>query len=165
MKASTRRVFLAVSTLACGLWPVFAQAELVKVSSRVYQEETVVAPDGSRGVRHVPASRLYSGSELIYEVSYSNVGPKPTSQVIITNPLPSDLSYRSAPGRPAGTAFDVSVDNGETYGPLTSLSIREAGRAAPRPARESDVTHVRWTINDPVRPGEVGKVRLRAVVR
>ncbi|MGQ0622056.1 MAG: hypothetical protein ACT4QA_19415 [Panacagrimonas sp.] len=164
MNAFTRRLLLPVCTLVLGGWSAFAQAELVKVSGRVYQEETVVAPDGSRGVRHVPASRLFPGSEVIYEVSYSNVGAKTTSQIIITNPLPSDLSYRSAPGRPAGTSFDVSVDNGGTYGALATLVVGEYG-GTKRPARESDITHVRWTINDPVKPGQAGKVTLRAVIR
>lgn len=158
------RVFLVVSVAFCAFWSTSSQAELVKVSSRVFQEETVIAPDGTRAVRHVPAANLHAGSELVYEVTYSNVGNKPTAQVIITNPLPSDLAYRSVPGRSTGAAFDVSVDNGETYGPLASLTVQEPG-GAKRPARESDITHVRWTINEPVAPGQEGKVSLRAVVR
>lgn len=158
------RTSLAVSALAFGLCSASVQAELVKVSGHVYQEEAVLQPDGTRGVRYVPPSKLYPGSEVIYEVTYSNVGAKPTQQVIITNPLPTDLAYRSEPGRPAGTAFDVSVDDGHTYGPLASLFFKDAAGST-RPARESDITHVRWTINDPVKPGEAGKVSLRAVIR
>lgn len=157
------RVVWAVSAVAF-CWSCAAWAELVKVSGRVFQEQTVVAPDGSHAVRHLPAANLQSGSELVYEVTYSNVGSKPTAQVIITNPLPSDLAYRSVPGRAEDAVFDVSVDGGETYGPLAAMTVGQSDGLR-RPAQESDITHVRWTINEPVKPGQQGKVSLRAVVR
>lgn len=164
MNATTRTRFLpAMALVLSGVVPVHAQGNPVKVSGSVFQEEIVTAPDGKRAVRHVPASRLYPGNEVIYEVTYANVGKKPTEQVVITNPLPADLGYRPSPARDEGTVFEVSVDGGATYGDLALLKVREG--SGQRAAHASDITHVRWTINEPVQPGQAGKVALRAVIR
>lgn len=157
------RLSAAIAFLGLCVAPLQAQSDPVKVSGRVFQEEVVTAPDGRRAVRHVPAARLYPGNEVIYEVTYANVGKKPTEQVVITNPLPADLGYRPSPARDEGTVFEVSVDHGVTYGDLALLKVREGSGL--RAARASDITHVRWTINEPVQPGQAGKVALRAVIR
>lgn len=150
-------------TLALAASAGMASPDFIKLRTQVFQEQVVVAADGTRRTQRVPASRVEPGSEVVYEVGYSNTGPKPM-QVIITNPLPEDLVYQSYAARSVGAQLEVSVDGGRSFGPLARQRVPMAG-AAPRPATERDITHVRWTTARPVKPGEAGYVSLRAKLK
>lgn len=150
---------------ACAFWsaPGLASSEFIKLRTQVFQEREVVAADGLRRVQRVPAENMSSGSEVIYEVGYSNTGPRP-AQVVITNPLPAELVYQSYTARAVGAQLEVSVDRGVSFGVLGKLQVAgEDGR--PRAAQATDITHVRWKTARPVKPGEAGYVSLRAILR
>ena len=118
---------------------------------------------GRASVQRVPAAQLGPGSEVVYEVGYSNTGSKPM-QVIITNPLPEDLIYQSYAARSVGAQLEVSVDQGRSFGLLEKLTVPSVDGTT-RPASERDITHVRWKTQRPVNPGEAGYVSLKAKVR
>jgi uncharacterized repeat protein (TIGR01451 family) len=163
MFCSIRELSLGV---ALGLWAAVAVSsaeEPIRLSSAVYQEQSFLAPDGSRKVRQVPASLLTAGSEVVYVVTYANVGTKPAN-IVITNPWPSDLAYRSATADLGNTLTEVSVDGGKSWGSLGQLMVATAN-GGQRRAHAGDVTAVRWKLAQTVRPGEQGKVSLRAIVR
>lgn len=140
-----------------------ASPDLIKLRTQVFQEQVVVAADGTRHTQRVPASRVAPGSEVVYEVGYSNTGTQPM-QVIITNPLPQDLVYQSFAARRVGAQLEVSIDGGNRFGPLAKQRVPVAGGAT-RPANERDITHVRWTTARPIKPGEAGYVSLRAKIK
>lgn len=141
-----------------------ASPELIKLRTTVFQEQTVVGADGTSRTQRVPASRVEPGSEVIYEVGYSNTGSEPV-QVIITNPLPEDLVFQSYAARKVGAQLEVSVDGGHTFGPLDQQRVKVSAGGAARAAIARDITHVRWTTARPVKPGEAGYVSLRARVK
>lgn len=151
---------LAVATALSAASP----PELIKLSSRVLQEQSVIGADGRAQLLRVPAQRILPGSELIYEVSYANVGNRSAAELFITNPLPSELSYRTSLPSGASTRFEVSVDRGRSFGDLAVLRVFGADGKL-RPAQASDITHVRWHVKRPVKPGDAGKVALKAVLR
>ena len=165
MKHSRAARRAGVAALLAGFaWASGATAaEPIKLTSGVYQEQEVVDGSGARKVRQVPATMIQPGSELVYVVNYANVSAKPAN-LVITNPMPAELDYRSASGAVDGTQSDVSVDGGITYGPLSTLKVKNADGTI-RSAAASDITHVRWTVPRAVRPGEQGRVSLRAVVK
>lgn len=151
--------------VACAFWgpPGVASSEFIKLSTQVFQEREVVAANGLRQVQRIPARDMSSGSEVIYEVGYSNTGTEP-AQVVITNPLPADLVYQSYAARAVGAQMEVSVDRAVSFGALGQLRVAGAdGR--PRAAQATDITHVRWKTARPVKPGEAGYVSLRAILR
>lgn len=156
------RILLACAT-AFAVPASLASPDLIKLRTQVFQEQVVVGADGTRRTQRVPASRVEPGSEVVYEVGYSNTGPKPM-QVIITNPLPQDLVYQSYAARSVGAQLEVSVDGGRSFGTLASLRVNDAS-GKPSAASASDITHVRWTTARPVKPGEAGYVSLRAKVK
>jgi uncharacterized repeat protein (TIGR01451 family) len=150
---------------ALALWAAqgLASPDLIKVNTQVYQEQWVVDADGKRRVQRVPAANVRPGSEVIYEVGYSNTGPQPM-QVIITNPLPADLVYQSYAARSVGAQLEVSVDGGIRFAPLAAQRVNLVDGQT-RPATAADITHVRWKTARPIRPGEGGHVSLRAKVK
>ena len=153
---------LAIAALLLSA-PVLASPEAIKLRTQVFQEQEVVGADGVRRVQRVPAANLKSGSEVIYEVGYSNDGPKPF-QVVITNPLPADLIYQSHAARAVGAQLEFSIDGGRTFAALGNQYARGADGKL-RAAQYGDITHVRWKTARAIKPGEAGYVSLRARLR
>lgn len=156
---------LALFMSALVLWtPLgFSSPDFIKLRTRVFQERWGVDTNGKRIVERVPAASVRPGSEVIYEVGYSNTGPQPM-QVVITNPLPADLVYQSYAARSVGAKLEVSVDRGRSFGPLEKLRVVGTDGNS-RPATADDITHVRWKTARPINPGEAGYVSLRAMVK
>lgn len=144
---------VVAALLACAL-PLQASPGFIKLSTQVFQEQRVVGADGKSHLRRVPAANFHPGSEVIYEVGYSNTGTKP-AQVIITNPLPADLIYQSYAARAVGASLEVSLDQGQSFAPLKQVGAD----------RYDNITHVRWKTVRAIQPGEAGAVSLRAKLK
>ncbi|RZM23816.1 MAG: DUF11 domain-containing protein, partial [Sphingomonas sp.] len=92
-----------------------AAAGPLQVTSSIMVEARSAAPDGTTRVTLVKPSRVTPGDKVIFVLAYRNSGAQPLANVVLDNPLPRQIAYRSAnPGSPAP---DVSVD-GKTYGSL-----------------------------------------------
>lgn len=132
-----------------------AAAAPLTLETRILAERRVAAPDGTTRVALAPATRAGPGDPVVVEVRYRNTGRQPLGGVVIANPVPPGLAYRSPR---TGPAPELSVD-GRSFGPLATLRV--GGRAATL----SDVTHVRWRLSDPVTAGGGGEFAFQAVVR
>ena len=150
---------LGAAVLLCA--SVVQAAGQLEIDNDVFQEVEVQAPDGRIERRQVPVSRVIPGNEVIYVISYRNVGDAPVENVAITNPVPAELTYVDVDGPVAVTA--VSVDQGVEYGALADLTV-PGPDGEPRPATAADVTHLRWLL--PQLPaGAEGAVSFRARVK
>jgi hypothetical protein len=58
----------------------------------------------------------------------------------------------------------VSIDGGKSWGFLSQLKVPMASGAF-RTALPSDVTHIKWNLNQTLAAGSVGKLVFRGVVR
>ena len=135
---------------------------LLEVKNEVLTEIRQPAKPGEQPkVELVPAVTILPGTELVYRVSYRNVGAKAADNVVLNSPVPKDLSYRQAFALNA--APTVSTD-GKTFGELAKLTVAGAD-GNPRPAQNDDVVAVRWVLSGSVKPGEAGSVSFRAVVK
>jgi uncharacterized repeat protein (TIGR01451 family) len=152
---------LGVLVGACLAGHAFAQAASpVHLTNAVYQEIDVKAKDGKVTRKLVPAARVVPGSEVVYEIAYSNDGTQNATGVTINNPVPKGLELV---GEGVTPATSVSVDGGVTYGKLADLFVLDA-KGEPRPARTADVTNLRWDLAQ-LAPGAKGKVTFRARVK
>lgn len=151
---------------ACGLLlaalcqPGFAAASGVQLAARIFQERPALA---SGHLERVPAAFITPGSDVIYEVSYTYAGPG-EADVIITNPWPNGLLYRSYASRQEDATLQVSVDGGNSFNTLDRLRVPMVNGGL-RAAEAADITHVQWTLSRPLKPGEAGNVSLKATVR
>ena len=128
----------------------------LEVTSRVFLQQQVAAPDGTMRVQLVPAARVTPGDRLTVVVSYRNAGRQPIADLAIVDPVPAGLAYRG--GEPGAPVPDVSVD-GSRFGPLGGLAV------AGRPAGPADVTHVRWRVAGALAPGAGGRFAFQAVLK
>lgn len=150
-----------MSVLLAGLLAaVPAVAGPVEIKSTVLAEKRAAAADGTTRVSLVPAARVTPGDRVVFQLEYRNTGQQSASGLVIANPVPAAMQYVSpAEGSPAP---ELSVD-GTTFGPLSSLKVREAG--AVRSAVAADVRVVRWRLAQPVAPGAKGQVAFRAILK
>lgn len=161
-----RKRFLLGFVLSMAL-PVAATAMAagtLELRMEALQEIQAVGKDGKKQKKTVPAARVVPGSEVIYVITYRNVGDQPADKAVITNPVPKEMAYKGGSGSGKGAVMEVSVDGGTNYGPLPSLRVKGADGAM-RPAQAPDVTHVRWTLAKAVAPGQQGSVSYRAILK
>jgi uncharacterized repeat protein (TIGR01451 family) len=105
----------------------------------VFQEVDVKAADGTMHKERVPAATVVPGTEVIYVITYHNVGKQPAADVVITNPIPAELAYRPEPGPGPSAAPEVSVDAGKSWGALAiALGDGRRRQAAPGPGQRCD---------------------------
>ncbi|MEG3084148.1 hypothetical protein U1707_10890 [Sphingomonas sp. PB2P12] len=140
---------------------VSAAAGPLQVTSSIMVESRSAAADGTTRITLVKPSKVTPGDKVIFVLSYRNTGKQPLANVVLANPLPTAISYRSAnPGSPAP---DVSVD-GTNFGALDTLRVRSRDGST-RPASPNDVTSVRWRIASPLAAGSQGQFAFQAVLK
>lgn len=133
-------------------------ASQVTLKGDVRLEKTVTENGTTRVVVSEPKV-VVPGDRLMFSTEYRNEGTQVVTNFVVTNPLPAAVSFADD----SGTAAQVSVDGGTTWGALGTLQVAD-GKGGMRPAVAGDVTHVRWTIAT-IAPGASGTVRYHAIVR
>lgn len=132
----------------------------LNVRTVVQKEEVTLDDDGNRRTRLVDAAKVVPGDEVVYTVSFSNISDEPADNVVITNPLPAELSYVEGSAFGPGAAVQFSVDSGVTFASAADLEVSENGVS--RPATPDDFTHIRWVIENEIAPGAQGIAQFRA---
>ena len=158
MKMITRALALV---LAVGMSANAWSAGEIELRNIVEKIEVFVNEDGEEERRLVPATSVVPGDELRYTIFFSNVSADVTvdaGSVVITNPIPESTAYVGGSAFGAGTSIEFSVD-GENWGDPDSLVIVED--AGERLAEPEDYTHVRWTLEPALEPGDEGSVFFR----
>ena len=134
----------------------------VDLKNEAFLEKEEAKKDGTKIKKMVPATTVLPGEEVIFVITYKNVGKEAATDVVVTNPIPKNMTYKTAEAE-VNAAPEVSVDGGKAYGELAKLKVKDKLRKF-RPALPADVTHVRWKVAGAVAPSSEGKVRLRAVL-
>lgn len=140
-----------------------AQADL-QLRADAFREVEVVTKTGKKEKQLQAISSAVPGQEVVYVITYRNTGAKPAERVVVSNPVPAGLVYQPGSAQGVGTKAEVSVDGGKQFAALEQLSVKNADGTS-RAARAEDVTHVRWTVLQDVRPAGEGKVTYRAVLK
>ncbi len=148
---------LSVLALSTG---VAAQEGHLNVRTVVQKEEVTIDAEGKRRTRLVDANKVVPGDEVVYTVSFANISDAPADNVVITNPLPAELSYVDGSAFGPGAEVQFSVDGGASFAAADELSVMDNG--SERPATADDFTHIRWVIRNEIAPGAQGIAQFRA---
>ncbi len=124
-------------------------------------EVVATQADGTQAVERVPAEKVVPGDEVIYTMIYHNAGTELAENVFITNPIPEHMLLLRAEQTESDLEITYSVDGGRNFNSLSNLQVTEQ-TGWQRHARASDCTHIRWTFNRPLEPGEKGNVSYKA---
>ena len=140
--------------------PAVAAANDVALSSKVFVERIKIDAAGKRSTVLEPPSMVTPGDRLLFVLSWQNGGARPAADFVVTNPIPSAVSYAGAESDGAV----VSVDGGKNWGALATLKVGQPDGTM-RAAVPADVTHVRWSFTKPIEAGATGKLSFRGIVR
>lgn len=120
--------------------------------------------NGEKKTELVGVETAIPGDEVVYTVTFTNIGDERAENILITNPIPPQLRYVSGTAFGPGTEVEYSVDGGATWGRAAALRVMtDSGNQ--RMAEPDDYTHIRWALNTPLEVGERSFARFRAVVR
>lgn len=150
---------IMVMAATCVANSAFAATPL-KLSSDVYVERLETLSDGSTKAILEKPTTVVPGDNLIFVVKYTNASAEPASNLMVTNPLPKPIQFNGT----ADGNEEVSIDGGKSWGSLNTLLVTEADGSA-RSAQMSDVTHIRWALNQTLAAGSSGKLIFRGIVR
>ena len=150
---------LMISTLGTAAWA--AGNGNITLEALAEIEIEITKDDGTKGVKRVPATKVVPGTEVIYTISYTNVGNKSADNIVITDPIPEHMLYTRGSARGTDTVITYSVDDGKTFASPNKLKVKNADGSV-RPAQSSDYTHIRWALNEALKPEHTGQVEFRA---
>lgn len=159
MKRITQFVALLLSAMA-GSFPALASSG-IELKAMVEKEIHIINEKGEREIQRVPANKVIPGDEVIYTIMATNVGDKVADSVLITDPIPDHTRYVAGTASGSKTDIHFSVDGGKHYGLPGKLVVMDAN-GKPRPAKADDYTHIRWTLKQPLKPGDEASVWFRA---
>ena len=156
MKILMSAIFLGLS------FGAFAQEKgALDVLTVVQKEEVIVSKDGKTESRLVAAKAVVPGERVFYTITFTNVSSNPAEDVVITNPIASELTYVEGSAFGPGMALQFSVDDGVTFASATNLTVTEDDEV--RAAGPEDFTHIRWVMHEDLEIGSQGTARFAAV--
>ena len=145
--------------LAASSVPAMAAAP-VELSSDIFVEKQKKMPDGSFSTVLEMPKLILPGDQLVFVVRYRNASAKPATNFSVTNPIPNAISFSGT----SDGAEIVSIDGGKSWGKLSQLRIKQADGTS-RAALMTDVTHIKWHMNQTLAAGDAGKLIFRGVVK
>jgi uncharacterized repeat protein (TIGR01451 family) len=158
MNTAIKSLFVMILAFAASA-PTLA-ASPIQLTSNIFVEKQQKKTDGTYSVTLVKPDVIVPGDQLVFVVRYRNTGSEPASNFTVTNPMPRAIVFS---GTSDGMEF-VSTDGGKSWGKLSELRIVKPDGTS-RPALMSDVTHIKWNLNQTLTAGAEGKLIFRGVVR
>ena len=135
----------------------------LNVTTTVQKQQVTVDDAGEATTELVPAETVVPGDNVIYTITFQNIGDEPADNVVITNPIADSLTYIEGSAFGPGTAIQFSVDGGKNFADRGALTVDEDG--AIRPAEAKDFTHIRWVMQQELAAGAQGLARFSAVLK
>ena len=158
------KTFIKLSTLL--ILTAFSSQALAQIEVKTIAEIEVTEIDkqGKKIIKRTAPTSVVPGTEVIYTITAKNTGNKPADNIVVTNPVPKETVYVDGSAFGAGTNITFSVDGGKSYGNAQNLTVKDK-TGKPRVAAAKDYTHVRWTFQFNLQPGQEAPVWYRARVK
>ena len=80
--------------------------------------------NGDRTTDLVAVDTAVPGDEVVYTVTFTNVGVEAAENILITNPIPAQMRYVSGTAFGPGSDVEYSADGGTTWGRPAALRGR-----------------------------------------
>lgn len=105
-------------------------------------------------------AQVSPGDVLRYTVDGANSGEVEVENLVLTQPIPTEMTYVLTSATPAeGAEILFSIDGGDTFVAVPTVEVTlPDGTIAQQPAPAEAYTHVRWTFGDTLVTAENLKV-------
>jgi uncharacterized repeat protein (TIGR01451 family) len=121
---------------------------------------TAEEKSGKAAVSYAP------GDTIEYKILAKNAGTGVMAQPEVVDPVPEGVRYVIDSARGENCRIVFSVNKGMAYAvwPVMVSATNANGVKIERPARNEEVTHIKWVIKDKLAPGSQKELTFRAVV-
>ncbi len=153
-------LFKVAAFIAMALPGAVFAASPIQLSSDIYVEKLQKLAGGKSSVVLEAPKTIVPGDQLVFVVRYKNVGSQVANGFTVTNPIPRAIAFS---GTSDGTEI-VSIDGGKNWGRLSQLRVAKIDGTS-RSALMTDVTHIKWKLNQSLAAGSAGKLIFRGVVK
>lgn len=160
-----RRAFVELAGMAlllAGLSGAALAQSHLDVTTIVQKEVVIENENGNRETQLIAAETVIPGEQVVYTITFENVGAEPAENVVITNPISESLTYVVGSASNGDKRVEFSADGGQTFGPASQLIVVDNG--IERPATTKDYTHVRWVMQTKLEVGAKGSASFAAVL-
>jgi uncharacterized repeat protein (TIGR01451 family) len=143
-----------------------AEKKGIELKSTAEVDITVKNDKGVNEVIRIDAAKakVVPGDTVIFTTSYTNLGDKPATDIVINNPVPENMLYIDGSAEGINTRIEFSVDNGGAFAAANKLKIKNAN-GKEQLATAADYTQIRWIRNSALEKGATGTVSFRAKVK
>lgn len=155
-----RKFSLIVAVSALQIATVSAEVVATQI---IETETTAISANGERSTKRVVADKVEPGETLFYTLNFRNQGGEAAGNMILVMDVPDEVVYVEGSIIAPTSEITFSADGGETYVARGRLTVVEDGKQ--RAARGDDITHIRFSLADPIAPGAAGKVSFRAILQ
>lgn len=157
---------ILMSVLLLANQTAFADQESGPIQLTSYAEVEVIKTDvtGKQSIKRELAAEVVPGRDVIYTLSFENVGTNPGNDIVINNPIPEHTLYKAGTASGTDTRISFSVDGGQSFAPPEQLTVTEADGST-RVAKASEYTTIRWQYLKPLQPGNKSSVEFRVVLQ
>ena len=133
------------------------EAPRLRIDMQVEKEVEVVGAGGEVEIQRQPVVSTTRGDILVYTLAIVNEGGDPARNARVVDPVPvgTVLIPESVIG--PGAHVSYSADGGHSFGefPITRSVIGPDGLRIDQAVPVEEYTHVRWTLTEPLAPGQV----------
>ena len=119
---------------------------------------------GKQSIKRELATEVVPGKDVIYTLTFENVGTNFGNDIVINNPIPEHTVYKTGSASGTDTQISFSVDGGQSYASPEQLTVTGADGNT-RTAKASEYTTIRWQYTKPLQPGTKSSVEFRVVLK
>lgn len=164
LQSASSKIFTRCAVVALLIaTPASVNAQAIFTELNAMKSVMETTADGLQIEKLVPVATILPGEKVIYTLNYGNQSDTPVTGVVISLPMPKEMTFVPGSADQSGTSVTYTVDGGKTYDQLERLTITTAD-GLERPARADDITAIRWTVLDALEPAQSGAVRCTATV-
>lgn len=154
MKKLNQAIFLS-GALALSIFSAsaFAAKPAIKITSEVHELVQILDEQGQPQQKMVEPKEVTPGDHILFTTSFQNNGVEESSDVVITNAIPTHTRYLDGTAKGEHCIITFSADGGKVWGEAKTLKIRQKDGKY-RAATAADYTHIRWNYNRALQPEE-----------
>ncbi|GHB04876.1 hypothetical protein GCM10009069_29270 [Algimonas arctica] len=155
----------ALSTaLALIILATAPSALALSATQTVLKEIRTTTPSGDVTTRYVAAELVIPGETIVYRLDYVNDSAESVTDMVLTMPVPAEVTFQDGSAEQAGMETSFSSDGGQTFFARPALMV-DADEGVMVPASAEDITHIRWVSNITVASNEDGILQFKAVLK
>ena len=136
----------------------------IQLTSNAEVEVIKTDPSGKQSIKRELATEVVPGKDIIYTLTFENVGTSSGNDIVINNPIPEHTIYKTGSASGTDTRISFSVDGGQSFASPEQLTVTGADGNT-RTAKASEYTTIRWQYTKLLQPGKKSSVEFRVVLQ